>query len=120
MTSARLVSAATVLTVVLYLLSAAPAAAGESTTRYVDDDGRAGPVRGCGGHRVAFKRIQAAVNASRAGDRILVCAGIFRGQVTISGHDKDGLRLLATKQWHGNRADGTIRGGDSARGVGEL
>jgi hypothetical protein len=79
------------------LAIAIPAGAGaaSSRTRWVDDDGRAGP-GGCGGARHAARSIQAAVNASGPGDTILVCPGVYVEQVRIRG-DRDGLTLKAVR-----------------------
>src|SRR5262245_42236208 len=72
-----------------------PVTAGTPETRYVDDDGRAGPVDGCDGKRPAFRRIQRAINASGPGDTVLVCDGLYREQLTISGRGHRGLILRA-------------------------
>jgi len=66
----------------LSTLLVAPASAGGPTTRWVDDDGRAGPSN-CGGSRQVPKAIQVAVDASSVGDTILVCPGTYVGTVTI-------------------------------------
>jgi parallel beta-helix repeat protein len=65
------------------LIPAAPAAGATPTTRWVDDDGRAGPTR-CDGKAKARRDIQGAVNDARPGDRVLVCPGEYPGQVTIT------------------------------------
>ena len=70
-------------------LVAAPVAA-SSSTRWVDDDGRAGP-SSCSGSRSVTKHIQTAVDASRTGDTIVVCPGTYRGRVVIEG--KKGLTI---------------------------
>jgi len=66
-------------------------------TRWVDDDGKAGPA-GCAGRAVAPKVIQAAVNAAKAGDTVIVCPGDYEEDVVI-GAAKDGLTLRAARQW---------------------
>lgn len=43
----------------------------------------------------AYGTIQAAVDAAEAGTRILVCGGIYRERVVISGDAKNGLWLVA-------------------------
>lgn len=74
-----------------------PVAAAGGKTRWVDDDGKAGP-NGCGGTAPAFKKIQNAVNRSGPGDTVLVCPGTYRGTVHIKGR-RDGLTLRATRTW---------------------
>lgn len=69
-------------TATLTALAAMPAAAAPKT-RWVDDDGRAGPV-GCKGTARASKRIQRAVDLSAVGDIVKVCPGTYVGQVTIA------------------------------------
>ncbi len=67
------------------------AAGGSGTTRVVDDDGRAS-VGSCDASTPASNTIQKGVNASSAGDTVLVCPGDYTEQVTI-GPSKDGLVL---------------------------
>jgi hypothetical protein len=75
-----------------------PVSAGSgTTTRWVDDDGRAGP-NGCGGSASAATKVQAAVNASDRNDTIIVCPGTYVGTVAIEG-DRRGLTIKATGQW---------------------
>lgn len=78
-------------TATLTVLAATPAAAAPKT-RWVDDDGRAGPV-GCGGSDRAARRIQPAIDASRPGDTIRVCPGTYVGAITVDTPD---LRLVST------------------------
>lgn len=75
--------------------SSASSLAASSRTRWVDDDGRAGP-GGCGGRQAAARSIQAAVDASGRGDTVMVCPGTYVGQVRIRG-DRDGLTLRAAQ-----------------------
>jgi parallel beta-helix repeat protein len=72
----------------------APASAATNTTRWVDGDGRAGP-NGCNSSATAYKKIQAAVNASNDDDTVIVCPGTYRQQVRIRG-DRDGLTLKSS------------------------
>jgi parallel beta-helix repeat protein len=70
----------------LFLLAIGPAAfAGQTFT--VDDDGV-----DCPG---ALTTIQAAVEQAGAGDTVVVCRGTYLGSVTVTGHEKDGLQLVA-------------------------
>lgn len=78
-------------------IAAAPVAAGfpTGTTRFVDDDGRAG-TSNCRGHHVVPTSIQAAVDAAIAGDTILVCPGTYVGQVSVTTAN---LTIRAFKPW---------------------
>lgn len=78
---ARFLGVALTSAVALGLLASPVSAA--STTRYVDDDGHAGR-SGCDGSRSAPTSIQAAVNASMAGDVVVVCKGTYVGAVTVT------------------------------------
>jgi len=81
------------LLVVLAALSVpAVVQAGGPVVRYVDADGRAGP-GGCGGSAGAFRTIQDAIDASGAGDTVLVCPGVYREIVSSAG--RDGLTIRA-------------------------
>lgn len=73
---------------VLASMLAVPAAAG-TVTRFVDDDGLAGPT-GCGGSRLVPKRLQPAIKAAAPGDIIRVCPGTYAGFVRIT---KAGLTI---------------------------
>ncbi len=64
-------------------------------TRWVDNDGRAGP-GGCGGSSHAAQSIQDAVDASGRGDTVVVCPGTYVEQVRIRGN-RDGLTLRAAR-----------------------
>jgi hypothetical protein len=55
--------------------------------RTVDDDSTECP-------GAEFTTIQAAVDASGPGDRVIVCDGTYPEQVTIQGETKDGLQLV--------------------------
>lgn len=73
---------------------AVPASAGSGrTTRWVDDDGKAGPTS-CGGKRTATKRIQTAIGRSDRNDVVIVCPGIYTGTVEVSGARR-GLTIRA-------------------------
>ncbi|MBX3031002.1 MAG: right-handed parallel beta-helix repeat-containing protein [Chloroflexi bacterium] len=72
---------------------AVPVSAAGVTTRWVDDDGKAGP-SSCSGTKSAAKTIQKAVKAADANDVIKICPGTYVGKVTISGARK-GLVLRA-------------------------
>ncbi|MBX3032048.1 MAG: right-handed parallel beta-helix repeat-containing protein [Chloroflexi bacterium] len=97
MARTRLATIAGIATLVTAAL-AAPAAAGPgTTTRWVDDDGKAGP-NGCGGSQTAFTAIQPAIDASDRNDTIIVCPGTYTGQLSING-DRAGLTLKASDKW---------------------
>lgn len=86
MKSRRRVIALGVATTLLALSTVTPVSAGAArTTRWVDDDGKAGPTS-CSGSRVAKKGIQAAVNASDTNDVIIVCPGTYTGSVRVAGN----------------------------------
>jgi hypothetical protein len=74
----------------------APATSAAGTTRYVDDDGKAGPA-GCNAGTTAKKTIQGAVDAANDGDTILVCPGTYQEQVVIEGID--GLTIKGVQPW---------------------
>ncbi len=85
MTSRRRAVALSVATTLLALSTVAPASAGTArTTRWVDDDGKAGPTS-CSGKRTAKKSLQSAVNASDTNDVIIVCPGTYTGTVRVKG-----------------------------------
>jgi hypothetical protein len=77
----------------------APVAAGASTTQYVDDDGHAGRVHGCDGFHAAHTTIQRAVDHAAPGSRILVCPGVYREILNVTGPAKDGLVIEAVEPW---------------------
>jgi hypothetical protein len=77
----------------LLLVPAVPAWAGTST-RVVDDDGRAS-VGDCRSGKAAPRRIQKAIDASAPGDVILVCPGTYRGGLRIT---TGGLIIRATQR----------------------
>src|SRR6188768_2848876 len=87
--------ALTITAMAIGTLSLPASAAG--TTRWVDDDGKAGP-GGCAGSATAKATIQAAVNAASAGDTILICPGTYPEFVNV-GAAKDGLTIRGVKQW---------------------
>lgn len=98
MARAARLSALTSSALLLIATIAAPAVAGSgTTTRWVDDDGNAGP-NGCGGSATAKKTIQKAVDASDANDVVLVCPGTYVGTVLVRG-SRDGLTLKSTTKW---------------------
>lgn len=68
--------------------------AAASTTRWVDKDGTAGPT-GCAGTRTASKTIKRAIGLAKPGDTIVVCKGVFRETLSISGAAKAGLTIKA-------------------------
>jgi hypothetical protein len=86
-----------VATLLATLVAGAPTGAGAASghTRWVDDDGRAGP-GGCGGSRPAASSIQAAVDASGPNDTVVVCPATYVEQVRIRGN-RDGLTLRAAR-----------------------
>lgn len=85
MVSGRRVVVLSVVTALVSLLSVSPVSAGKSkVTRWVDDDGKAGPTS-CSGKKTAKKKIQSAVNASDTNDVIIVCPGTYTGTVKITG-----------------------------------
>jgi parallel beta-helix repeat protein len=67
-------------------------AAGPATaaTFKVDDDHAQCP-------DAPFTSIQAAVNAAGTNDTVAVCPGTYTEQVQVTGHSKDGLKLVSTK-----------------------
>ena len=69
------------------VLGLAPAPAQCGQILFVDDDGAQ-----CPG---ALRTIQEAVAQASRGATIVVCPGTYRKTVEISGHDKDGLRVIA-------------------------
>ncbi len=75
----------------------APVAASSPTTRYVDDDGRAGR-SGCDGTRSVPRKVQHAIKAAAPGDTILVCPGTYTEQLRIRGA-RDGLTVKAVEPW---------------------
>ena len=77
--------------------TAAPTSAAGPTTRWVDNDGHAGPA-GCNSSAHASTTIQHAVDASHRGDTVKVCPGTYLKQVTIQGH-RDGLTLESSRKW---------------------
>ncbi|MFN8519734.1 MAG: right-handed parallel beta-helix repeat-containing protein [Chloroflexota bacterium] len=84
----------------LMLCAAAPASAasvGSRTTRWVDDDGKAGP-SSCGGSRSASTKIQSAINKSDRNDVVIVCPGSYTGLIEISGA-RDGLTVRGYSKW---------------------
>lgn len=95
MQAQRVLPALAIAALALTALAAPASAAG--TTRWVDDDGRAGPA-GCAGNGVAKKTIQAAVNAAKAGDTVIVCPGEYTESVTV-GAAKDGLSIVGATFW---------------------
>lgn len=87
-------SAAMVLTAAV----AMPATAGSgTTTRWVDDDGRAGPTS-CQGSRAASRSVQRAINASDTNDVVVVCPGKYVGTVRVRGN-RDGLTVRGLGSW---------------------
>lgn len=54
----------------------------------VDQDGRASP-GDCDGRQRTHRRIQAALDAARDGERISVCPGRYREAIRIDGHARD-------------------------------
>lgn len=76
----------------MVVAAVAPVSAGSgTTTRWVDDDGRAGP-SGCGGTRTASTTIQAAIDRSDRNDVVIVCPGKYTGTIGITGA-RDGLTV---------------------------
>ena len=69
------------------VLGLAPAPAQCGQILFVDDDGAQ-----CPG---ALRTIQEAVAQASRGATIVVCPGTYRKTVTIKGHDKDAIRLIA-------------------------
>ncbi len=43
--------------------------------------------------KYTFRKIQKAVNFAKRGDTVRVCKGVWKENVTITGHKKDGLKL---------------------------
>src|SRR5262245_29167855 len=93
----RLLLASCVVALVAVVPPLPAMAGGEPSTHWVDDDGHAGPVRGCAGGAHALRQVQGAVDASGPGDTVVVCAGRYRW-VRILGHRKDGLTVRAAER----------------------
>ena len=74
-----------------------PVAAARAT-RFVDDDGHAGPAD-CDGTNNVPMTIQAAVNAAIPGDDIVICPGTYVGDVKIKTSN---IRLRAADPWTAN------------------
>jgi parallel beta-helix repeat protein len=89
----RLLLALTTTALAVGSLSIPATAAGR--TRMVDDDGRASPGN-CAGSGTAFKKVQAAIDASGRNDTVIVCPGSYAEHVTIGGA-KDGLTLRGAR-----------------------
>jgi len=87
--------AAAALAGALALAATGATASAAGTTRWVDDDGHAGPTS-CAGGASASRSIQSAVDKSRNGDSIAICSGTYPGFVIIKGHT--GLSLRAAGQ----------------------
>jgi len=94
------------------LAAAAPAlpAAADAAAPYPDPGGppraTAPPARVVETHTVCrrgcdFRRIQAAVDAARAGDTVRVRRGTYREAVTIAGSRRDGLKLIGDRRHPG-------------------
>ena len=71
------------------------------TTRWVNDDdpnggGYAFPDPGTSCENPGYQKIQDAVNAAAAGDRINVCPGTYSEQVTIA---QDNIQLRSVRRW---------------------
>jgi parallel beta-helix repeat protein len=88
----RAVGSVVLLATLAAALAPAPVSA-SGTTRWVDDDGKAGP-SSCSGSATAKTRIQKAINASGANDTIKVCPGTYTEKPSISGA-RDGLTLTS-------------------------
>lgn len=88
----RRVLASIGLVATMAVAAAAPTTAA-AKTRWVDDDGKAGPTS-CAGTAVAPKTVQPAIKASAASDTVKVCPGTYTGRLAIQGA-RDGLKLLA-------------------------
>jgi hypothetical protein len=86
------VGAAAILAAILAAIVAQPVSAGAPRTRWVDDDGHAGAA-GCGAGATAFRKIQPAIDASSAGDTIVVCPGVYRRNLSIAGSTRDDLTI---------------------------
>jgi Right handed beta helix region len=86
----------TLATATAVALLAAGTASASAATRAVDDDGQATP-RNCDASDTASTTIQGAVDASAAGDTIVVCPGTYAEQVTVPA-DKDRLTLVSRER----------------------
>ena len=86
----------TLATATAVALLAAGTASASAATRAVDDDGQATP-RNCDASDPASPTIQGAVDASAAGDTIVVCPGTYTEQVTVPA-DKDRLTLVSRER----------------------
>ncbi|MFN8620267.1 MAG: right-handed parallel beta-helix repeat-containing protein [Chloroflexota bacterium] len=94
------------------LAAVSPAAAGSAAPRtwYVAPSGTGGGSCATPDHHV----IQDAVDASTQGDTIVVCPGVYEGNVNISTHAHDGLTLRASTPLGATIATGIGSGGYGA------
>jgi hypothetical protein len=95
---------ATMLGLLAVTAFATPASAAVGATRWVDDDGRAGP-DGCGGTKVAHETIQDGVDAASTGDTVKVCPGSYPGFVTIA---TNGITVTGVKPWKARVIPGAV------------
>lgn len=105
----RLVSIGATLALAAGLLAAPASAAG--TTRYVDDDGTAGAA-GCNGAVSVPATVQAGLDATSAGDTVLVCPGTYPELVTIA---TPGVTLRAAQPYKAKIAPTSPAGGAIVR-----
>ena len=86
----------TLATAFAVVLISAGTATASAATRAVDDDAQATP-RNCDATDAASPTVQGAVDASAAGDVIVVCPGTYPEQVTVPA-DKDRLTLVSRER----------------------
>lgn len=86
----------TLATAFAVVLISAGTATASAATRAVDDDGQATP-RSCNAADPASPTVQGAIDASAAGDVIVVCPGTYAEQVTVPA-DKDRLSLISRER----------------------
>src|SRR5262245_12929320 len=92
----RLVVAAFAL--VVPFLPASQTALAAPSTRWVNDDGPLAAAPGSSCDRPGYRRIQDAVSAASAGERVNVCAGTYAEQVVVPA-GKDNLALRSVDAW---------------------
>ncbi len=94
---ARIALAAVCALMLVTIAAPAGAASSRTTTRWVDDDGKAGPTS-CGGKRKATTSIQKAIDRSDRNDVVIVCPGTFRERISVVGARHRGMTVRAYRR----------------------